>query len=203
MLLHMPKASRCVASLHCHLYQNRRFNWTSVFLLFPRKISWNLAFSQYNQWDCPSLLEGLNKPMFRLWPHGQITWRRFWRFFGVRTFWQTHVMLLFPIRNCIVAPCKNILICVEWYFSKFLWHNLHVFIYFHHDGNQWIHTNNFEFPYSVFFGRVCCCFVQNRYGFAKKNEKLRKLRTLIFRIKLCTIKTWFVAELLITSPSNL
>ena len=53
----------------CHSDQNRRFGWTSDFLLFSLIISWNLAFSQYNQWACSSLLSGLNKPIFRLWPH--------------------------------------------------------------------------------------------------------------------------------------
>ena len=50
----------------CHSDQNRRFNRTSDFLLFPRKSSRNLAFSQHNQWACSPLLSGLNKPIFRL-----------------------------------------------------------------------------------------------------------------------------------------
>ena len=52
-----------------HSDQNRRFNRTSDFLLFHRKISWHLAFSQYKEWASSSLLWGLNKPIFRLWPH--------------------------------------------------------------------------------------------------------------------------------------
>ena len=50
----------------CHSDQNRRFKRTSDFLLFSHKSSRNLAFSQYNQWTCSSLLSGLNKPIFRL-----------------------------------------------------------------------------------------------------------------------------------------
>ena len=44
----------------------RRFVRISSFLLFSRKSSRNLAFSQYKEWACSSLLRGLNKPIFRL-----------------------------------------------------------------------------------------------------------------------------------------
>ena len=40
-----------------------------IFLYLSRKSSRNLAFSQYNQWACSSLLSELNKPIFRTWPH--------------------------------------------------------------------------------------------------------------------------------------
>ena len=53
----------------CHSDQKSGVVRFPIFLYLYPKISWNLAFSQYKEWACPSLLQGLNKPIFRLWPH--------------------------------------------------------------------------------------------------------------------------------------
>ena len=52
-----------------HSDQKSGFERIPIFLYLSRKSSRNLTFSQYNQWACSSLLQGLNKPIFRLWPH--------------------------------------------------------------------------------------------------------------------------------------
>ena len=51
----------------------KKINESLIFVtwkkIISRESSRNLAFSWYDKWTCSSPLWGLNKPIFRLWPH--------------------------------------------------------------------------------------------------------------------------------------
>ena len=98
----------CRTFKSCHSDQKSGVVRFPIFLYLSRKSPQNLAFSQYNQWACSSLLPGLNKPIFRLWPH-------VWPLAEILH----HFWLLFDSFKAVIANCDYRLFVLEMILYSF------------------------------------------------------------------------------------